>query len=190
MKNKKTKKKKANNLIIILIILIFIIGLSLTIFSQSSSNINNLSPKAELNKQAPDFNIYLIDGSKARLSDFFGRPILLWFVTTWCPSCQIGAKLLASYYSSLHSKGIIILTILLYNNMGIEGPSLKEFAINYAGGFKQGWYYGESDASTTKIYNPNNYLDIFYFINKNGIITYSGVGITEESIKYILSLNT
>jgi len=186
---KKTKKKKVNNLIIILIILIFIIGLSLTIFSQPSSNINNLSPKAELNKQAPDFNIYLIDGSKARLSDFFGRPILLWFVTTWCPSCQIGAKLLSSYYSSLHSKGIIIITILLYNNMGIEGPNLREFAINYAGGFKEGWLFGESDESTTKIYNPNNYLDILYLINRNGIIIYARVGVTEESLNYILSLN-
>ena len=37
--------------------------------------------------QAPDFVMYDIYGNEVHLSDFFGKPIVLNFWTTWCPSC-------------------------------------------------------------------------------------------------------
>jgi len=36
---------------------------------------------------APDFTMYDAYGNEVRLSDFFGKPIILNFWTTWCPSC-------------------------------------------------------------------------------------------------------
>ena len=37
--------------------------------------------------QAPDFAMQDMYGNEVRLSDFFGKPIVLNFWTTWCPSC-------------------------------------------------------------------------------------------------------
>ncbi|MCL2238758.1 MAG: TlpA family protein disulfide reductase [Defluviitaleaceae bacterium] len=41
----------------------------------------------EPRETAYDFTVHDVDGNEVRLSDFFGRPIVLNFWTTWCPSC-------------------------------------------------------------------------------------------------------
>lgn len=38
---------------------------------------------------APDFTGTLLDGSRAALSHFRGRPVLLHFWATWCPVCAM-----------------------------------------------------------------------------------------------------
>ncbi len=37
---------------------------------------------------APDFELSTVTGKKFRLSDFKGRVVLLYFMTTWCTSCS------------------------------------------------------------------------------------------------------
>lgn len=47
----------------------------------------NLDARATVGEEAPDFELPLLDGGTARLSDFRGRTVVVNFWTTWCKEC-------------------------------------------------------------------------------------------------------
>ena len=43
------------------------------------------------NNSAADFNLKTLDGKQVSLESFKGKPLLLWFMATWCPiMCRTG----------------------------------------------------------------------------------------------------
>ena len=56
--------------------------------SQAQSGHADSSDEVPELQQAPDFTVYSADGSRAQLSDFFGKPIVLNFWSSWCVPCK------------------------------------------------------------------------------------------------------
>lgn len=56
-------------------------------------------------RPAPDLALSAIDGSRHRLSDYHGRPVLLHFWATWCPPCKAELPALLALGRKLEREG-------------------------------------------------------------------------------------
>lgn len=60
----------------------------------------------------PDFELSDTTGQPVRLSDYRGRPVLIFFTTTWCPYCSAEAPFLEkSIWRHYRSQGLQVLAI-------------------------------------------------------------------------------
>jgi len=124
------------------------------------------------------FPLTLLNGTTINTATLKGHPFVLWFVTTWCSSCVESQQLLASeYYPALHSKGILIVEVENYGDLGESGPTLLQYAQTYGGLNQPGWLIGTAPEWVTQKYNPDEYLDIFYLVNQAGQIVGENEGL-------------
>lgn len=63
--------------------------------------------------EAPDFTMLDQDGNEVRLSDFFGKPVVLNFWATWCPSCVQESPYFESIYREMGGEIHIVKVNLL-----------------------------------------------------------------------------
>ena len=67
--------------------------------------------KTQDDDRAADFTLKDLDSRSVRLSDYKGRTILLYFMTTWCPECRSTMPKLKEIYSLYNAKGLVLLNI-------------------------------------------------------------------------------
>ncbi len=53
----------------------------------------------------------MLDGTRAKLSDFVGQPLLINFWATWCPPCRIEMPWLEESYREFKDEGFVILAV-------------------------------------------------------------------------------
>ena len=121
---------------------------------------------------APDIDFTATDGNQRRLSEFGGRPVMLWFYASWCPTCQVGTVAVAAKIDRLKQAGVQIIQLQLYDNLGYPGPSIEDFAKRYAGSVtpSSNWHWGQASLEASFTYDPQGYPDIYFLIDRDGII--------------------
>lgn len=126
----------------------------------------------EIGAPAPEFRFTAVDGTQRRLSEFRGRPVMLWLFATWCPSCVAATAAIAENYQRLNAAGLQIIQLKLYNNLGYLGPTTSEFAARYAGSLATdaGWLWGDASRKGSYTYDPRAFPDIYFLIDKDGVL--------------------
>ncbi|MDG6933660.1 MAG: redoxin family protein [Nitrososphaerota archaeon] len=190
VRTKRLGKKTKQKIILIGVLAVIVSMISLGAIALSNNHHSDSAGGVGINvgDVAPNIPLYLTNGSSVTLDQFVGHKVLLWFITTWCPGCQQGADLLATqFYSQLRAEGVIVLTVESYNDLGYSGPTINQFAEQYAGGSStQGWLFATTTQSATYTYNPQADLDIYYLINPDGTIVTGGANMI-SNIQSILS---
>ncbi len=123
---------------------------------------------------APNGTAITLSGATTSVASLRGRPALIWFVTTWCSSCEAGTQTMAQNIAALSADGVRVVEVENYADFGQSGPTMETFAKSLAGHAfaNPDWTFGEASSALTRTYNPRAYLDIYYLINAAGRIVY------------------
>lgn len=140
------------------------IGFALIIFSLSCNPVI-------AQQHAPDAALK-VGTDTVSISSFHGKKVMLWFFSTWCPSCQAGLKALKKKEGPLKKSGLQIIAVRNYQNGGYPGPSITAFVKKAAPSLlkAQNWTLAEATQEVAQKYNSKGYPDIYYLISPEGKI--------------------
>lgn len=123
-------------------------------------------PRFVVGETAPDFEMALLNGERAKLSDLKGKYVLLQFWGSWCGPCRKENPELVALYQKYHERGFEVFSIGLEQN-----PKAWQNAIARDGLV---WKYhamesAEFDGEQTKLFNIKSIPAIF-LLNPEGKI--------------------
>lgn len=178
------------NIVVGIVALAVVVTIAL-LFLKFNSNVGNAEPQnITTGSIAPDYGFLLSNGSYTNLSAYKGNVVVLWFVATWCPSCAQGNEAINQNYQFFERRGIKVIELELYKDLGYSGPPIAGFVNSYASSAYSNDTIIPALAgyNMTAAYDPKGYLDIYYLISRNGTVLYingspaSTLGQLEEAI--------
>lgn len=151
----------------------------------------------EAGSQAPDFVAEDVFGNRVSLSDFRGRPVVLWFMAAWCPSCIYASKIISEATSGYEDVVVIMVDLWsrdflkelgILDKPGYPPPDTRQDLINFYKAFdREEWIPILDDGSITRLYKVR-YIDTVFVIDREGNIVLGGGNVvTEDSLKRALA---
>jgi peroxiredoxin len=137
-----------------------------TIALPAERNPTGESPSASQGRAAPDFLLRSLDGETVRLSDLQGRPVIVNFWATWCPTCRSETPDLIALYEEHRDAGLTLLGVNLREADGQVQGFVDDFGITYPVVLDRSGQV----AGTWRIGGPNNGVPSTYFIDSDGVV--------------------
>jgi peroxiredoxin len=108
-------------------IITLFVSLVIIIFSLTTLSFGQFIPNAPFKPAtvtAPDFSLKDLQGKTFKLSKYSGKPVLLFFGTTWCPACRAEIPSYKEIYATYSPKGLEV----VYINIGESIKRVARFA--------------------------------------------------------------
>ena len=142
---------------------IVIYGIVLIVLANIISYIR--SPEVDVK---PDFTGRMIDGSTATLEEFSGKPLILHFWATWCPTCKLEAPAIESLSGEYQ-----VMTIAVESgDDGEIGEFMQEKGYTFP-------VLNDNDGTIRRHFKVKAFPTTF-ILDKNGEIVFTEVGYTSN----------
>ena len=148
-------------------LLILLTAVSLILALCACGSTRDAVKKVNDEKTAPNFTVYTEDGKAVKLSDFFGKPIVINFWASWCGPCRDEMPHFEEAYETL---GRSVQFIMI--NLDPSKEDAKEFLTE--NGYDFPVYYDSYSEASTK-YGVSS-IPTTVFIDRDGHIDSKGVG--------------
>ena len=138
----------------------------------------------EIENLAPDFTVTDKDGNEVKLSDFFGKPIVLNFWASWCGPCQYEMPDFEEVYKEL-GEDVVFLMVNLTDGYSETVSSAKSFLEGTGYTFPVYFDTLSEGAMTYQVYS----IPCTYFLDRNGSLVTRNVGmITGDALRQGIEL--
>ena len=134
------------------------------------------SGQAETYRQrAPDITVFDIDGNEVQLSSLFGKPIVLNFWATWCPSCVQES----SYFETLYREmggDVHFMKVNLMDGRRETRHNVDRFIED--NGFTFPVYFDKTGAASAPY--SVRFIPMTFFVDANGNLAATAQGAVDE----------
>jgi cytochrome c biogenesis protein CcmG, thiol:disulfide interchange protein DsbE len=156
-------------------VVIFLVGTQF-LGRPAAINVTVQGGHASVGRAAPDFTTQTLDGSRVRLSQYRGQPVLLNFWATWCAPCQDEMPLIQRASDIYKGQGLVVLAV---NYQQTSSSSMKAFLRKVDARFPAvfdpaGQIAGE--------YGVNVGLPVSVFIDRSGAVSFIQLGQMSDAI--------
>lgn len=151
--------------------------------SESSSSSSSSAESEDIDYTAPDFTVFDENNNEVKLSDYFGKPIVLNFWATWCHYCKVE---MPDFNNAYHDNPDVQFVMVNVTDGDRETVDIARAYIKDSG-------YDFPVLFDTQLNAANNYgasgLPMSVFIDKDGnLVTYAKGMLSEDDLKKGISM--
>lgn len=132
----------------------------------------------ETSEIAAGFTLRDLENKEFSLSDIKGKPVILFFWTTWCPHCRKELKLLNTTHAELLKDGVELVTI----NVEEPAEKVQRFIGTYPLSFR---VLLDTDLKVAQAYGVLG-VPTYFLINKEGRVVFNNHYFPQEEYKDLL----
>ena len=139
-------------------------------------NVTVQGGRATVGRAAPEFTTQTLDGSRIRLSQYRGKPVLLNFWATWCAPCQDEMPLIQRASDIYKAQGLVVLAV---NYQQTNTSSMQAFLRKVSARFPAVF---DPAGQIAGAYGVNVGLPVSVFIDRSGTVSFIQLGQMPDAI--------